>query len=436
MTSDTPLHIAYALDDNFLECTCVSATSLLFNTKRDVHFHVLESSLSEKSKSTLRQTAMGAGKIEWSFYHIDKGIAEFSTDKPNLTDETYYRFMLPLVCPHLDKILYIDGDTIINGDISELFDIELGDNFVAAVYEDNPFSLQQKRKELLNIPATRSYFNAGVLLVNLALWRESDFFGRAVECVTGLRAQFEQNNLSWFDDQEVLNYLVGDRMLRLPPKYNMTLYNMDEISLNAYSVSEWKEAILSFLVLHNNGRAKPFIKGRLQLKNPEFELYYKYKNISPVFDPEDHVRVLEYRRREKLLADTLIYNIASYFAVNRQAILQESIQTIKKHIGPRRLVIWGNTRDVRLLTVKFSCANLLVDKIVDGTKQKQGEQIFDYIVEEPSFLDGNNRDYYVVLAMRTSNIAAKIIALLGSYGYTKDDMHYVYEEIYNSSSVH
>jgi hypothetical protein len=70
-----------------------------------------------------------------------------------------------------------------------------------------------------------------------------------------------------------------------------------------------------------------------------------------------------------------------------------------------------------------------VHKIVDGTVEKRGEQIFDYTVENPEILPENRDKYFVILPMTQEKIAAKVKAILAGYGYGSDDVLYVFDEL-------
>ena len=78
---------------------------------------------------------------------------------------TYYRLKLASLLPDVSKIIYLDCDIIVNSDISELFDVNMDECLVAGVRDINRRMLKINPK----------YVNAGVLLLNLDMWRKENF---------------------------------------------------------------------------------------------------------------------------------------------------------------------------------------------------------------------------------------------------------------------
>ena len=69
------------------------------------------------------------------FFDVSRYLAGFNltTSNAHISIETYYRFIIQEALPFYSKLLYLDCDLVVNGDAAELFDIELGDNAIAAV---------------------------------------------------------------------------------------------------------------------------------------------------------------------------------------------------------------------------------------------------------------------------------------------------------------
>ncbi len=86
----------------------------------------------------------------------------------------YYRLFIPIMFPQYDKGIYIDSDVVLNADIAELFDTDIGDNYIGACTD---FSVQEI-PELVNYIENgigverKQYINSGVLLMNLKKLRE------------------------------------------------------------------------------------------------------------------------------------------------------------------------------------------------------------------------------------------------------------------------
>ena len=120
-----------------------------------------------------------------------------------------------------EKIIYLDSDIIVNLDIKELWQIELGDKIMAAVPEISSWKKIEEIKQAFNmcndgIVKCEDYFNSGVLPVNLNLLRKEEN-----TIMDGLRFRMRNNPRYWgYFDQDVLNYCFSTRILKLPVKFN------------------------------------------------------------------------------------------------------------------------------------------------------------------------------------------------------------------------
>lgn len=123
--------------------------------------------------------------------------------------ETYYRILgLKLLPEEMERILYLDVDMVIKGSLLPLYGMDLtGKAF--GVCEDifgkiNGF--HEANKKRLSIPASCSYFNAGVMLFNLTLLREENAADRMLENIYRDYERYEYN------DQDVMNEMYYDRL--------------------------------------------------------------------------------------------------------------------------------------------------------------------------------------------------------------------------------
>ena len=131
----------------------------------------------------------------------------------HLSYAAYFRFFIPDILKE-DKVLYLDSDIIVNGDLTPLFAIDLGDSPVAAVRDE----LQQTN------------FNSGVLLINNAYWREHSISTKLFE----LADQYHEVE---FGDQGILNRFFVGQWKELDVNYNF-MVGMDTIATR-FQKDEW-----------------------------------------------------------------------------------------------------------------------------------------------------------------------------------------------------
>jgi lipopolysaccharide biosynthesis glycosyltransferase len=151
------------------------------------------------------------------------------------SNATYNRFLLFELLPTLRRLLYIDGDMIVTGDVAEIFDIPMRDKLIAAVpdfimtrtlntkvgtVDKNVPDLYKYQRDVLglNDQQIHSYFNAGLLVFNFA---KMDVAATGAE----LLRRVGQSRFM-FRDQDLLNSYFKDSYLRLPAKYNVFNSNL------------------------------------------------------------------------------------------------------------------------------------------------------------------------------------------------------------------
>lgn len=188
----------------------------LFDNNPDLHFciYLLYSDMKKWELDYLGRF-IGNFHNEFVPLEVDYKVFEGFPLNARWSIETYYRLLISKLLPDdLLRVLYLDIDLIIDGDISELFRIEMGTCYLAAceeLYENiNYHNLNQKWKRMEDI----KYFNAGVMVLNLTEIRRAICFDDYIKVI-----QITHGELPYMD-QDILNYLLGENVKYLKPKYN------------------------------------------------------------------------------------------------------------------------------------------------------------------------------------------------------------------------
>ena len=128
----------------------------------------------------------------------------------------YYRAFIPLLFPIYKKAVYIDSDTILRGDIGELFDIDLGDKALAAVTDIKVAVIPEFRgyvENALGVPHGE-YVNSGVQLMNLKMMRKVKYLSTMIDMIREYDADLVA------PDQDYLNVILRGQILPLDPAWN------------------------------------------------------------------------------------------------------------------------------------------------------------------------------------------------------------------------
>ena len=128
----------------------------------------------------------------------------------------YYRFFIPRLFPMYSKCVYIDSDTILRGDVGELFDTELGDNAMAAMVDPKVTSVPEFREYVDKAVGVShdGYTNSGVLVMNMKMLRKMHYLSRLVELIDKYDADLVA------PDQDYMNVILKGKILHLDPVWN------------------------------------------------------------------------------------------------------------------------------------------------------------------------------------------------------------------------
>lgn len=268
------IHIACNIDANFMQHCAVTLVSLFENNKSaDICVHIVAPSLSEENQQILRNLVASYGNDIRFYFPPEDLLSCFAIKKfgKRISMATYYRCMFSAILPDdVEKVLYLDCDIVVLGDISEFWNTDLS-GCGAACIEDIGKD-EDERYERLHYDRSYSYFNAGVLLINLDYWREHKV---DKQCVKYFQTYPER---ILFNDQDLLNVVLHKDKVFVPLKWNMQdgfyRYGMDK------KVADWnsfREELLHPVILHYTNK-KPW---NYDSMHPLRSEYYKYLDMTP-----------------------------------------------------------------------------------------------------------------------------------------------------------
>ena len=205
--------IFFATDNNYVPFLAVSIKSLLENAS-DKYFyriHVLTDGINEDHQFELLQHLTENSEIVYD--NVSEYIAKIrsrldATLRDYYTASIFYRIFIAALYPEYEKAIYLDCDITVIGDISKMYEIELGDNIFGVVPDDVIASVPQFRiyaEQGVGIEY-KKYFNSGVLLMNLVKYREEKIKERFVFNL--VKYNFE----TAAPDQDYLNALCKDKV--------------------------------------------------------------------------------------------------------------------------------------------------------------------------------------------------------------------------------
>ncbi|MDO4199337.1 MAG: glycosyltransferase [Clostridia bacterium] len=217
--------IAMALDDGYLYPTIVSITSMMKNKNKNIvydYYIMHPPEFAQDSKNKL--ASLGKKYKDCNINLINMGEAyKLANDKGHITTPAYYRLSLSDLLPDLNRILWIDGDTLIFGDLAPMyFDTDMEGLYYRGLLDET-------------IDATVDFgiendhcICSGVMVVNLEELRKDDVVSKFQDFI-------EKNNEKLVQhDQTTINCVCAGKIGKLDPKYCLFNYYYDTNSLLNY----------------------------------------------------------------------------------------------------------------------------------------------------------------------------------------------------------
>ena len=254
------IHIAAVCDANYAMPLAVMLASLAatLGPERVATVYILESGLDAATRKRVEQSVRGTRiALRWVTLVRDRLAALRPTlrkfDYASLA--SYYRLLLPEAVPgDVDKLIYLDCDLVIRRDIGALWDIDIGDAPLLAVPElSEAARLVSSREGIrrhrdVGLADDQLEFNAGVMLINLRVWREEHV---ALRAFAYLRAA--GHGVRW-QDQDALNVVTAPRWRPLDSRWNVTMHAFR----GAADAEEAKRLLAGPFIVHYNTAQKPW----------------------------------------------------------------------------------------------------------------------------------------------------------------------------------
>ena len=215
--------IFFASDNNYAPYLAVTLSSLLANASSEYFYkiHILTSNISEDNKQKINKLNKENSSIE--FISLAKQLEQIK-DKFHLRDyyslETYYRFFIADMFPEYDKVIYLDCDLIVLGDISDFYYTNIS-NYLLGAVQDQVFAMYKPFDEYAEKALglkVRNVFNAGVLLMNTKLFRAYHVQERFFKMMERFKFRVTQ-------DEDYLNVICKDRVKYLSIGWNKMCFD-------------------------------------------------------------------------------------------------------------------------------------------------------------------------------------------------------------------
>lgn len=306
---DKVVHIAYATDDGYAKLAGISILSLLENNKAvpQLAIHIFDDDISEKNREKLCSIASKYDR-KISFYNVKGKLTELTQQgvtgygcSVNIGMTAYSRLFAHDILPDsVERIIYFDCDTMINGNIEPLYNMDLGDCVLGMAVD----CVRNEYKKYINFPIDKPYYNSGVMVMDLKGWHTRKCMDKIWEHITKVRSDYP------LVDQDFINVVLFDYICSIDLRFNFLsqefLYPYKGIlkvyglqSNYWYDESTYQNAIDQATVYHFCGKTfiRPWYENSLHPLKKKYDHFY---SLSPWCNDEQEICKLSFQYKLQL----------------------------------------------------------------------------------------------------------------------------------------
>ncbi len=313
--SNKIIPIFYACDDAFVKYTIVSLSSMIKNASKDYQYkvYVLNTNIGDDMKGRL--SALENENFEINFTDVTEHLNSVTKDLPirhYYSKTTYYRFFIAEMFPEYSKAIYIDSDTIVLGDISKLYETDIGDCYLGACHEQAMVQVDVYGTYCEKVVGVsrHNFFNAGVMLLNCKQFRDKKVLKKFLSYLW-------EYNFVVTQDEDYLNLICKDQVFWLDQKWNTEL--TDGIN---YSYDVATAYILHYIMVN-----KPWHYHQCRCA----DIFWSYAEKTSVYDilkSELEAYTDEQRERDRLSGENLAQ--LAYDEIHKKDNYQNKLNETKR----------------------------------------------------------------------------------------------------------
>lgn len=268
-TSNIPIFLSS--DNNYAPFVATTMASICDNTSSFCDFYILDGGITEENKEKICELKKIFNNFSIEFIEINEqslASIDYQNECAYVSISTYNRFLAPMLKANLKKVIYLDVDIIVTGDISKFYELPLNNHIIGAIPDlCRNQQFLNNIKESIGLDESSIYFNAGVLLIDCEKWHKNQITNKLFETEKKYRKQLRMA------DQDVLNIFFQNN------------YEILDKIFNEQDTSE------NFVIRHFSGSIKPWqadfyihSKTKKPCKTANLDLFWKYAKMTAFYD--------------------------------------------------------------------------------------------------------------------------------------------------------
>ena len=276
-SNSAAIQIATACDQRFAMPLTVAIRSLLdsYSGGSSIHLHIVAGGFDDALRRRCETSWPAGCEVTW---HEPPDLSSYRLPlSDRLPVQTYHRLVVPQLLKEYDRAIYLDADTLVLRDITELWQTDLGDAIVAGAQDLScpwfDFAASMPNYELARrfllpeppIPNLRQlgldprspYINAGILVIDLQKWRAANL---TEELIRFTEAHFEHNVSA---DQYAINCCLTTRRTLIDPRWNQlqSFFKYPSWRESPFDAETFRQLQEDPWIAHFAGEGKPWEPG-------------------------------------------------------------------------------------------------------------------------------------------------------------------------------
>lgn len=272
--------VVFASDDNYSVLTGVALHSMMANASPDYFYdvYIFNTNISWEHKRRLESLSNENTRVQVKDVKDYMFVQERHTSN-HLSIETVYRLLIADILLDYKKVLYLDSDIVIRGDVAELYQSDIDGYVLGAIHEPIYDWTDQYWREHLNLPY-QAAFNAGIILINIDMFRQEKI---KEKCIKLLEDDWAKEKKTFeYMDQDVLNITCQGKVRFLSPIWNLQYQVYIRNIQNIYEeyAEDYEQAHKDPKIIHYAGLAKPWQQPGLHLA----DVFWKYARETDFYE--------------------------------------------------------------------------------------------------------------------------------------------------------
>lgn len=236
MPTNKCMNIFVALDENFANHLLVLVKSIKAHNHNNIHLFIgVSDARSLDFLTEVKNQASGTLLISINKINIKNMQHLWDTGMAYFPPESYFRLLVWTIIPQdIDKILYLDTDTLVNGDLSELYHYKQTKTILGVSDPCYKVFAQKYLQKIVPERPIHTYINAGVLLIDLVKWRKLNLEKEMLQFLT------QHFNQLYTLDQELLNIFFQNEIECIDARWNFFEPSIINRPIIYHMVGRWK----------------------------------------------------------------------------------------------------------------------------------------------------------------------------------------------------